>query len=274
MELAKGLEDRRRKAFLSAAIASNRAIALRCPESGATFVEIAGGYAFFSGVGDPANRAIEIESPADVRDEQLEELDQFFRERNARPSVFISDETSAKDLIRKLEARGYARGPTLGTWWRSLPASDFPPVPEDILIAQAGPEQLELWARTVATGFHEQRAPMDEGGIEPWEVCHFSARASAENCTAFIATRSGEFSGGGLVQIEDGVALLRTASVRFRQRRNGVQRALIAARLKAASEAGCELAFSMADRGDASERNFRRFEFQFLQEGPVMSRGS
>ena len=75
-----------------------------------------------------------------------------------------------------------------------------------------------------------------------------------------------------MLQMADGVALIRTASTRFAHRGNGVQTALIAERLKAASESGCDVAFSIAERGGGSQRNLEKFGFMLLQEGSTLSR--
>jgi hypothetical protein len=263
------LEERHRNAIVRSALAGNRAVARLCAQSGATFREIAGGYALFNGVEDPSTQAIELNVNG-VSEEQLDELERFFRECGAVIRITISDEKAGKDLIQKLQNRGYARRATLGTWWRRLPALDAPYLPERVVISRVSSEQLQAWALTVATGFREHDSPHLEEDLEPWEVCHFAARASEENSVAFLATRVGDFAGGGLLQLHDGVALLRSGSVRFAHRGKGVQKALISTRLKAASDAGCDIAFSIADRGDVSERNLRKFGFQFLQEGPVM----
>ena len=65
------------------------------------------------------------------------------------------------------------------------------------------------------------------------------------------------------------VAAIGSASTRFLHRGRGVQSALIAARLTCASEAGCKVAFSIANADGPSERNLRRFGFTFLQEGRI-----
>ena len=75
-----------------------------------------------------------------------------------------------------------------------------------------------------------------------------------------------------MLEIQDRVALVRTASTRFAHRRNGIQQALIAERLRAAARAGCDVAFSMANKGEESERNLRRFGFEFLQDGCMLSK--
>ena len=155
------------------------------------------------------------------------------------------------------------------TWWRRLPASHLPPISEEVHVSRVEAQQMEAWAHTVVAGFREDTAPIADSEVEPWEVRNFCARATAPNCYPFLAVRVAQLAGGAILQMKGEAALLRTASTRFLHRSRGVQTALIAARLTCASEAGCKVAFSIANAANPSERNLRRFGFTFLQEGRI-----
>jgi hypothetical protein len=231
---------------------------------------VAGCWAFFNGAADPSTRAIWADS-GKVSDGDLSRLENFFLERGAQPKVLIGDVSSSADLVSRLINRGYEYGETLCTWWKALPAPETPVLVQGISVVEVHPEGVEAWARTVATGFQETDGSCgDEIGSH--EVRSYAVRALRENCQSYLALIEGEPTGGAVLEIVNGIALVRTASTRYAQRRKGVQAALISARLRAASRAGCTIAFSMANKGSGSERNLRRFGFQLLQEGCTLSR--
>jgi hypothetical protein len=263
------LKDQRREILVSAAVGSTETLARLHPESGATYKQIGGGYAVFHSPGDFANRWLESDGDGNLHETQLDQIEQFFRSRNSPVRIVVADEEGAPELVRLLEKRQYERGPGMVTWWRSLPASHLPPISEEFRVSRATAERMEYWAHTVVAGFREDRAPIADSGIEAWEVRNFSARATSPNCYPFLAVRGAQLAGGGILQMKDDVGLLRTASTRFLQRNRGVQSALIAARLTCASEAGCKVAFSIANADSPSERNLQRFGFTFLQKGCV-----
>ncbi|HVJ93760.1 MAG TPA: hypothetical protein VM580_28350 [Labilithrix sp.] len=64
------------------------------------------------------------------------------------------------------------------------------------------------------------------------------------------------------MHVHDGVALLAGASTIPDARRRGGQRALLAARLRFATDAGCDLAMMGAAPGSASQRNAERQGFR------------
>jgi GNAT superfamily N-acetyltransferase len=271
MGFPSGLKDRFRNALLKSALAGNSAVARLCPTSGATCARLAGGYAFFNGAKDLATRALQVGFEAAITEDQLDALAAFYHQRGAKVAFYISDDSDARYPIELIKRRGYEKVATLVTWWRSLEV----PLPEldaqEVAVCSPRPgPQTELWARTVATGFRETNAAVPSDGLEEWELCHFCARASVESSHAFLALRSGEAAGGAILQVTDGIASLRSASVRFAHRGHGVQRALIGARLKQAIAAGCDVAFAVAEKNGASEKNLRRFGFSFLCEGAMI----
>jgi hypothetical protein len=172
-----------------------------------------------------------------------------------------------------LTNNGYEISHVLCTLWRQLPAGYLPALhgSEGIELVMPGPDQLRQWALTVAAGFLETDSAIDNSAVAAQQVDRLAAGANP-NCRPYLALIAREPAGGAMLQINAGAALVRSASTRFARRRNGVQQALIAERLRAASEAGCDVAFSIANKGDGSERNLRRFGFEFLQEGCIMSK--
>ncbi len=78
----------------------------------------------------------------------------------------------------------------------------------------------------------------------------------------WLAWHDGEPVGAATLAICDGVASLFGASTRVPHRNRGVQHALIAARLAAAVDAGCDLAVVHTEPGSDSQRNVERLGFR------------
>ena len=81
------------------------------------------------------------------------------------------------------------------------------------------------------------------------------------NATCLAAVLDGAMVAAGVLCIHDGVALLAGASTRPEWRRRGAQTALLAARLRLARRAGCDLAMLCARPGSDSHRNAERRGF-------------
>jgi hypothetical protein len=90
------------------------------------------------------------------------------------------------------------------------------------------------------------------------------ARVNAEwsGALSFMAELDGQPIATGALSITDGVALLAGASTIPEGRRQGAQLALLDARLRFASEQGCDLAMMCAQPGSSSQRNAERHGFR------------
>ena len=79
-----------------------------------------------------------------------------------------------------------------------------------------------------------------------------------------MALRHGQLAGGASYRISDGVAQLTGAATAPAHRRNGVQTALIAARLADAVVNGCDVAVITTQPGSKSQQNVQRRGFDLL----------
>ena len=73
--------------------------------------------------------------------------------------------------------------------------------------------------------------------------------------SAVRATRNGERAGSGIVIVSSGAASLWSGSVLPGHRGHGIQRALIAERVRIAIARGARVCFSLAEPGGRSARN-------------------
>ena len=76
--------------------------------------------------------------------------------------------------------------------------------------------------------------------------------------TCFLAQAGGEPAAAAALLVHERVGFLATASTRPGSRRRGLQAALIAARMRAAGDAGCDVVSALAEFGSPSQRNLER----------------
>ena len=139
-----------------------------------------------------------------------------------------------------------------------------------ILVERADGELLGVWQDVAASGFG-----VGEG--EPRRVSDAFAKAAAVvDAAGFLLARDGDDGrplGCASVTIRDGLATLGGMTTLPSERRRGVQAALIAHRLRLASEAGCDLVASSTVPANASERNLARAGFRPLYETVTLAKG-
>ncbi len=190
--------------------------------------------------------------------ELLARLEADWHARNEPVRVELATLASV-EAAQQLSARGYALAGFEHVLVRPLHASDADARPTEIVVA----EDDEGWLRTVVEGFAAPDgtgAVADELGREALEGV-MRDFAVAQGFVRYAARIDGEAVGAAAMRIDDGVAFLCGASTVPAARRRGVQGALLAARLRAARRAGCELAVVTTAPGSMSQRNVGRQGF-------------
>jgi hypothetical protein len=238
------------------------ALAREKPDSGACVETIAGGRAVFTGVGSPISQATGIGLDGVVTAEEFSRLENFFFSRGAAANFETSPYADAS-LFLHYAKNGYCATEFTSVLFRrvgeslqSINSGNGISVGTDgVVIERVAESQLDLWVRTVCTGFAEHHAVTPE----LLEVMRLFGRASG--ATLYLAKVDGNVAGGGALFVRDGIAGLFGASTLVEFRRRGVQRQLIRARMEAAQKAGCEIALTFARPGSISERNILRNGF-------------
>jgi GNAT superfamily N-acetyltransferase len=195
----------------------------------------------------------------------VDSIERFFAERRLPPMIELSS-WAPTPTLDQLAYRRY-----VPAWFRSVfalaPNLDVTAPNSEIRIETVREGDKEQWLQVFNEGFEAEhgdaRVANDEIG-----------RASfiAPNAHTFLAFLHDDPVGCGSVQIIDGVAWLGGAATipSFRQR--GVQAALVAHRLRLATEAGCELAAVTALSNGPSARNIVRLGFQLIHTQAVVER--
>lgn len=252
LALARRLE--RAEASANAAFVEARA-ALQ-PEVGATWIDVAGTWAMFDGVGSPITQTFGLGVFEPVAAPQLETIERFFRERDAEVMHEVSPVAPA-EVMPLLVERGYSPVELSSVLFQPLDASMISSSRGgDVRVREAGLDEESLWTETSAAGW----------GFAP-ELAEFmrgfgAISARARGNVRFIAEIDGEPVATAALALHEGVALLAGASTVPRWRGRGVQRALLDARLRFAMARGADLAMMGAAPGGTSQRNAEREGFR------------
>jgi hypothetical protein len=251
--------------------AATLAMDIRRPEIGACATDLAGACVAYSGSNVPLTCAIGVGTSSPVDGDDIAAIETFYDSLNSPVRIAISGRTHV-GVNSLLASRGYKAGSPMENWW--MPLADIPakPIPDDIEVVPASLDDAEVWVRTVAAGFQESDAPVDEFKLPPALLDTFYCFGFADGARPFLARRNGEVAGGGVFHVNGDTAHLRTTSCRLAHRRNGVQNALLNVRLQWALKAGCRFVFSSTAGIGASARNLRRFGLQPLSISFLMSR--
>ena len=249
--LARRLE--RTEAIACASFVEQRAIA--SPDSGATWIEVAGTYAMFDTPDSPITQSFGLGMFEPATDDHMDELESFFRQRGAEPFHEASP-LADKSTPALLSRRGYEPFEFTSVLYLPLPVAANAPRNADLVCRVVHEHEAESWAHLSVRGWSEYQ-----------EYAHLMldlARLNAKRKggVAFTAELAGEPIATGALSIHDGVALLAGASTVPEARNKGAQGALLQARLQHAGSMGCDLAMMCAEPGSASQRNAERHGFR------------
>ncbi len=228
------------------------------PESGATWMEVGGTYVMFDAPEMPTTQTFGLGMFGALTAADLDRMEAFFFERGAAVNHEISPmaDESVWPLIAE---RRYAPIEFTSLLFMELEAGR---IPEDsrtgaVQVRVVHASERDMYGTTAMRGWASEHPEMEEM-LKPMMEMIFHATG----VTSFVAELDGKPIATGALNIQNGVALLAGASTIPEARRQGAQRALLAARLRYALDAGCELATMGALPGSASQRNAERAGFR------------
>jgi len=230
------------------------------PAMGACVERIAGGWAAYAGAASPVTQAMGLALDGEpVSNEEFARLETFYCHRNEPVRVEACPLAHAT-LFEQFGAARYRVTEFTNVMAQSV-ANVAPaqrPNANGIIVRHVSAAAVDLWTRTVATGFAEGQEPAEE----LLEVMKAFALADGVQC--YLAEIDGRPAGGGALILRDGVAGLFGAGTLPEFRRRGVQTELLSVRMRRGREAGCDLAVCLAQPGSSSQRNMVRHGFQVL----------
>lgn len=230
---------------------------------------IGGGFACFAEPGSPMNKVVGAGfGPApDVA--AWEAVERACAEAGAMVQVELSA-LADPTVGALLTSRGYLFAGIEHVLGLALPVEQAPVPAVDVRLCAA--DEFESWVTTVVEGF----ATPDSAGVPSHEefprdiVARAQHDMAAAGAVSYLARIDGTVAGGAGMRIADGVAQLTGASTVPAHRRRGVQSALLAARLRVASEAGCDIAVVTTQPGSTSQKNVQAKGFQLLYGRAVL----
>jgi GNAT superfamily N-acetyltransferase len=192
-------------------------------------------------------------------DAVLDEIDAFFRAAGTRYAIAVSP-FAAPGLREQLAARGFEEGYGWMKFRRGVEPA--PQVETELRVEEIGPERGETFGSVVARGY----------GIAEPAAGWLGAATTAPGFRVYLAFDGDAPAAAGALFVGDGIGWLGLAATLPEHRRKGAQGALLAARIRAAAEAGvAELATEtgerVRDRPSNSYRNLLRtgFEEQYVR---------
>jgi GNAT superfamily N-acetyltransferase len=242
-----GLELARR---LEASDAANAAASAK--ES----IEAGGGVVAYAGPTSPLSHAIGLGMHGPVTDADLDRVEAFYRDRDTPSNIDLcplADHT----LMEKLGRRGY-RITEFNNVLVGRPAKlevvrrlD----PSHVRLRICGPEDSELWSRTMVAGF------FDREDLSAEEIAMGERLFRMPGAVGFIAEVNGTPAAAGTARKFGTLVTMFGDSTLPRFRGRGLQKELIALRLEWAEAEGCDLATAATLPGTPSQRNYMRAGF-------------
>ena len=226
------------------------------PDQGATWIEIAGTFAMFDGVGSPLTQTFGLGIAEPISATQLDTIEEFFRSRGAEVFHEVCPLADAS-VFEHVRERGYRPVEFSSVLYRPidttlrLDASRN----EEIKVRPVEKGEVDLWARTASEGWRE----FTEVAEFLRELNQVTAHSKS---VSFIAELDRKPIATGALTIADGVGLLAGASTIPSARRQGAQFALLEERMRYAAAHGCTVAMMVANPGSGSQRNAERHGFR------------
>ncbi|MFD6398271.1 GNAT family N-acetyltransferase [Nocardia sp. NPDC060249] len=233
--------------------------------------EIAGGAACFAGPNSPLNKVAGVGFAGVPSSAQWEAVEQAYAEVGAPVQVELAHLADPR-IGAELTARGYRLTSFENVLGLRLRGRAWP-VPESVEVRRDDDDDADTWLDIVVDGF----AHPDDDGLPatedfPRDVLASAVRdlAATNNTHRYLAYRAGEPAGGASLRLTGGIAALAGASTLPEHRRRGVQTALLATRLNAASAADCDLAVVTTQPGSKSQQNSQSQGFAVLYTRAVL----
>ena len=223
------------------------------PEIGAAEEEICGGHMVFAGLGSPIGRATGVGLDQPLTADDLDRIEQFYRERNAPSQVDLTP-LHRPEVFEMFKERGYGIAELNNVLYRRLdPTEEFPVPPHHFQIRRSPTDEAEVAGSIVESAFFPDGAPEAFRGL-------ITPLYQMENALPFVAAVDGKpvACGTGLIVPEHKVFALCGAGTLNAYRGRGLQTALLRARMQAARDAGCEYAVVVTQGGTISQRNAER----------------
>ena len=263
IELARRMERAEAQGNVNFVEARNRAF----PERGARWIEVAGTYAMFDGVGSPVTQTFGLGVFGPVTTAHMDALEEFFQSKGSEVfhEVCPLADPSTFEMIRE---RGYQPIEFSNVLYRPIdPGLRLGTSRnEQIKVRVIEKNEIDLWTQTNFEGWSEFPEYADFFRELSQVIAHSKGPLS-------LAELDGKPIATGALTIAGDVALLAGASTVPSARRQGAQNALLEERLRYAASRGCTVAMMVTLPGSGSQRNSERHGFRIAYTRTKWRRG-
>jgi ribosomal protein S18 acetylase RimI-like enzyme len=250
---------------------ASRATRHRRPDGGGFEIPIAGGVASYAEPDSPYNKVAGL-GFAELPDARaLDEIEHAFAAVGAPVQIELAN-LADPALGALLTDRGYRLTSFENVLGLALGEDREPVTPPGIEVRRSPEDELEAWIQVVVEG----AAQPDTQGL-PWheefprETLEAAERDSAAaGLLRYVAIHDGVIAGGAGLALSEGVAQMAGAAIAPAHRRRGIQSALLSARLRDATAAGCDIAVVTVQPGSRSQQNVQRQGFHLLYTRAVL----
>lgn len=227
------------------------------PEIGAAFEPFCGGHMIFAGLNSPIGHAAGLGFDAPMTSADLDRLEAFYRSHNAPAQLDLCPLTDPS-VLELVTARRYAITELNNVLFRRLDAVENIDVPRGVQIRRGAAREAGYFSDILTRSFFE-KGDAPEGFAEM-----LAPLFQFPEALTFLASIDGQVvaAAAGRIIPEHRIFALFGAGTLPEFRKRGIQTALLRTRMKAAAEAGCELAVVVTRGGTISERNCIRLGFQ------------
>lgn len=224
------------------------------PEIGAEWIEVAGAYLMFDGVGSPVTQTFGLGMFQPVTAEELNRIENFFQAKGAEVFHEVCP-MADKSVFTLFNERGYRPIEFSNVLYRPITPDLRLREPSGVAVRLIEKDDTELWAQTAFEGWSE----FTEIADYLRDLGRVTVRSKA---LSFLAELDGKPIAAGALTIAGDVALLAGASTIPSARRQGAQLALLEGRLRYAAAHGCTIGMMAAEPGSGSQRNAERHGFR------------
>ena len=234
-------------------------------------ITIAGGVATFVEADSPFNKVAGLGFGGMPNAADLNKVEQAFTACGAPVQVELA-RLADPTVGALLTERGYRLTSFENVLGLALRAERNRANPTGIEVRPSGDDEFEPWLDVVVGAV----AYADTQGVPsheefPREVVVGAMRdMAAAGVKRYVALRDGAIAGGGTFRVTGGVAQLTGAATAPEHRRQGIQTALLSARLAEAAAAGCDLAVITTQPGSKSQQNAQRQGFDLLYTRAIL----
>lgn len=248
------------------------AAATRLGSEAGFVIPIGGGVAAFADIGSPLNKVAGLGFGGVPEASEFDEIERQFAKRDTPVQIELAH-LGDPALGELLTERGYRLAGFENVLGRSITGAPTTVTPAGVHVRPSGEDEFGLWLDVLADGV----AHPDTQGVAsheefPREIIADAMRdlSSAAGVRRYVAIHDGRVAGGASMRVADGIAQLTGAATLLAHRRNGIQTALLAARLTEAAAAGCDIAVITTQPGSKSMQNAQRSGFDFLYTRAVL----